>query len=542
MSQNSTLSNSQVLECLFAELSKLGINEFCIAAGARNAPIISALYAPESKVTKIYHFFEERCAAFFALGRSMASRKPVAVVTTSGTAAAELLPAVIEAYYQQIPLVLVTADRPSHYRGSGAPQAIEQLPLFDSYLQEKWDIEVKNGQFRAQQEVFKPSEGIFPSFPRHFNVCLEEQVVESASYQVVLPDEDLEFGPSVCSELQAALNEFGSSNLLVLAGAIHPHDAPAVAEFLGRLSAPILAEETSNLARYSALKHLLVLGGEASLKRFSIDRVLRIGGVPSWRWWRDLEDRSEFPVLNLATGAFSGLGRTENVQTFALPARDQWQKLSVSSANSADRELSLVEESLQHLCEKYPQAEPSFLWRISQILPQGSQLFLGNSLTIRYWNKIACGQGIERACFANRGANGIDGLLSTWLGLSENAANSAIVLGDLSALYDLAAPWVNQQLTPANRRVFVMNNNGGKIFSNLHWLKKVSSQTRSAFENSHQLRFEAWAGMWNLEYQRCEKSSELLWREDDAAFKVVELISDDEQTKAFWEDFHLLFA
>ncbi|HSJ03200.1 MAG TPA: thiamine pyrophosphate-binding protein, partial [Verrucomicrobium sp.] len=116
--------NVQVIASLLAELDALGITEYCVAAGARNAPLLSVLMArAEAQDLTIRHFFEERCASFFALGRVIAGRKPVAVVTTSGTAVAELYPAVMEAYYQAAPLVVVTADRPSAYRGSGAPQA-----------------------------------------------------------------------------------------------------------------------------------------------------------------------------------------------------------------------------------------------------------------------------------------------------------------------------------------------------------------------------------------------------------------------------------
>ena len=120
-------------------LARLGVAEVCVAAGARNAPLITALIASDG--IKLWSFFEERSAAFFALGRMMADRMPVAVLTTSGTAAAELLPAVIEAYYQGLPLVLVTADRPRRYRGSGAPQAIEQKDLFGPYVSACIDVE-----------------------------------------------------------------------------------------------------------------------------------------------------------------------------------------------------------------------------------------------------------------------------------------------------------------------------------------------------------------------------------------------------------------
>ena len=105
---------------VLAACAGAGVREFCICAGARNLGLVVAL--ERSGGCRLWHFFDERSAAFFALGRMMNTGSPVAVVTTSGTAVAELLPATVEAYYQSLPLVLLTADRPSRFRGSGAPQ------------------------------------------------------------------------------------------------------------------------------------------------------------------------------------------------------------------------------------------------------------------------------------------------------------------------------------------------------------------------------------------------------------------------------------
>jgi 2-succinyl-5-enolpyruvyl-6-hydroxy-3-cyclohexene-1-carboxylate synthase len=118
-----------------------------------------------SEGVKLWSFFEERCAAFFALGRIQADPQPVAILTTSGTAAAELLPAVIEAYYQGLPLVLITADRPRRFRGSGAPQSIEQKDLFGPYVSACLDVE--EGSSIAWPTRLK-------ALPLHINVCLDE--------------------------------------------------------------------------------------------------------------------------------------------------------------------------------------------------------------------------------------------------------------------------------------------------------------------------------------------------------------------------------
>src|SRR5437762_5982621 len=114
------------------EACRRGATDFCVCAGSRDAPLLAVLGASD---LRIFSFVDERSAAFFALGRAKRDRRPVAVITTSGTAVAELLPAAIEAYYSATPLIFITADRPARYRGTGAPQAIEQVGIFGVYAE-----------------------------------------------------------------------------------------------------------------------------------------------------------------------------------------------------------------------------------------------------------------------------------------------------------------------------------------------------------------------------------------------------------------------
>jgi 2-succinyl-5-enolpyruvyl-6-hydroxy-3-cyclohexene-1-carboxylate synthase len=121
---------------LIAEVRAAGVREFCVCAGSRNAPLLAVLGESDAESdARLFSFVDERSAAFFAVGRIKLHGSPVAVVTTSGTAVAELLPAAIEAFYSGLPLVLISADRPARFRGTGAPQAIEQVGLFGVYAE-----------------------------------------------------------------------------------------------------------------------------------------------------------------------------------------------------------------------------------------------------------------------------------------------------------------------------------------------------------------------------------------------------------------------
>lgn len=527
--------NASVVRALLDELDALGVREYCVCAGARNAPVIAALAARGSPVRS---FFDERAAAFFALGRILQGGRPVAVVTTSGTAAAELLPAVIEARYQGLPLVAVTADRPSRYRGSGAPQAIEQRDLFAGQVRARMELEWVEAppESRLREEVMAgraPGGEEFGDGPLHINVRLEEGLVAVDHPAVVARgraalragDGD-PFRGAASPEWRDFFEDDGA--LLVLASGIPPADAAAAGDFLARLGAPVVAEATAHLGHLAEVRHLLVRGGERALRSMAAGRVLRLGAVPSWRWWRDLDAREDVRVLNVSRAPFRGLARSAGVVT--LP----WEALTLPhpGATAPARGVAGIGDELDRLLEEHPHSEPAWMRRISRMIGPDARVFLGNSLPIREWNLAGLDARPGTRFFANRGANGIDGLVSTWLGVSADAAESWCVVGDLSALYDLNAPWILDRLPPAKRRIVVVNNGGGRIFARVPWLAGAPVEVRELMENPHALRFESWARMWGMEWRLFARAADL--RDDDAACAVWEIRPDAVETEAFW--------
>ncbi len=189
---------------------------------------------------------------------------------------------------------------------------------------------------------------------------------------------------------------------------------------------------------------------------------------------------------------------------------------------------------LDELLEKFPHSEPAWVRHLSRLVPAGATVFLGNSLPIREWNLAAVKPKPGTRFFANRGANGIDGLLSTGFGVGGEAEEAWIVVGDLSALYDMNAPWILPQLKNQRWRIVVINNGGGKIFSRVKWLRDLPEEAQRIVENRHSLNFEHWAKQWNLEYRRFEDAATL--RDDDASAVVWEIVPDAEQTEAFWAE------
>ena len=147
------MGNLEVAARLIDEVRGAGAEEFCVCAGSRNSPLLAVLGSSDAR---LFSFVDERSAAFFAIGRFKLHGKPVAVVTTSGTAVAEMLPAAVEAYYSGIPLILISADRPARFRGTGAPQSIEQIGIFGVYAETELSIWTRTRPLHLNVEFDEP--------------------------------------------------------------------------------------------------------------------------------------------------------------------------------------------------------------------------------------------------------------------------------------------------------------------------------------------------------------------------------------------------
>ncbi|TDU73191.1 2-succinyl-5-enolpyruvyl-6-hydroxy-3-cyclohexene-1-carboxylate synthase [Prosthecobacter fusiformis] len=508
--------NNLIIRSLLTALARMGVAEVCVAAGARNAPIIAALI--ESEGVKLWNFFEERSAGFFAIGRILADRAPVAVLTTSGTAAAEVLPAAIEAHYQGLPLVIITADRPRRFRGTGAPQAIEQKDLFGPYVSACLDVEV--GVSLSWPTRIGPR-------PFHINICLDEPLDTNLSGIDFLAHH----GPA--APKSPAPPPFGLTGkaTAVIASGLSRAEADTVAPVLAKLGLPVMAEATSNLwgqwPNRPPLNALLHEAAESHFQALNAQQIIRIGGVPTARWWRDLETRPDIHVTNISRLPFPGLARTENVQMQPWASLANLSKYQLPPAQVADTVPDMHESLSSH-----PLSEPGWIYELAKHIPAGARVFLGNSLPIREFNLVVSAMQPEVEFYANRGANGIDGIVSTWLGVSAIVRESWLVVGDLSAMYDLAAPWIMPQLPQGNRRLVVINNGGGKIFSRVASLKHLSRQAKHVIENRHRVTFAPWAEMWGLAYLKIAHSDELKDLPDGPL--LIEVVPDAEQTDAFY--------
>ena len=190
---------------------------------------------------------------------------------------------------------------------------------------------------------------------------------------------------------------------------------------------------------------------------------------------------------------------------------------------------------IDEMLEAHPDSEPGMLRTLSTYAALGSGVFLGNSLPIREWNLFGQWEQPVQEVRANRGANGIDGQISTWLGWSSQDADSWCVVGDLTALYDLAAPALLGQVERKGRVLVVVNNGGGRIFSRVARLAAMNERARQLMLNPHEVSLEGWASMWGMRHLRVESQDDFDGLEPGDQPLLVELRPSAEETAAFWK-------
>ena len=258
--------------------------------------------------------------------------------------------------------------------------------------------------------------------------------------------------------------------------------------------------------------------------------VIRLGDVPSFRVWRDLDLALTQPVLSISRKPWRGLTRGVHVQVGAgeclLPAgRHRPEGRSDRGESSAViRRLfewdGRVSAATDQLLAEHPQSEPALVRRLSETIPAGSFVYLGNSLPIREWNQFATVEDRGFTFGENRGANGIDGQVASFLGWARPGAENWAVVGDLTALYDLSSLWALRHLDGIRVRVVVINNGGGRIFKGMF--------RNERFQNRHATGFRRVGGHVGRGIP-CRSG-----RSRPGPAAVIEVRPDEAQTDAFW--------
>lgn len=521
------MNTTQLIKNVFNTLHKLGTNEVIACAGARNMPFIEALNFENFFVQS---YFEERSAGFYALGRIKATGKPVAVIVTSGTAVAELLPAVIEAWYQQLPLVLITADRPKSYRGTGAPQTMNQYHLFESFVVGAFDWDV----FSQLENCTVSTKG-----PLHFNICLDEPLkTETQVYADYRPIEHIQFSESYGHknyQFHFAKNNgpLRKSKTLAIVGELNSTERSFVKSILLEKQIVHYCESLSGLQNDPELSKIQIRSSEHILsdlvtKDQSIN-IIRIGGVPTCRFWRDLENKfKNISIDHFSSRPFPGTSRISNLfQLLDLEYLDISQNLSFDHPQD-----QMMVSRKKEIIFNHPKSEQYFYSLLFNTVISNA-IYVGNSLPIRIWDLVYTRWQNDINIFAHRGVNGIDGQISGYLGWAKDIPESWCVVGDLTALYDLAA--LGLAKNHQNKlRLVIMNNSGGQIF------KRILGQ--SVYLNAQDVSFSGLATLWGWSYQKVMTADDLRKIKEIPDSKlIIEITPNETETQIVWKQLDQLW-
>ncbi len=508
-----------------------GITNIVISPGSRNAPLTIGLASNPD--FKCYSIADERSAAFFAVGMAQQIKKPVAVVCTSGSALLNYYPAFAEAFYSQIPFIVISADRPQSKIDIGDGQTIRQENVFANHSLFNANL-TENA---SDENDFLINEAIDRAFakrgPVHINAPFEEPLYETVSELSVEPkviaalSKDFIFDEPI-SEYASIWNQ--SKKKLVLVGVNEPNAIEQ--RFLDILandpSVVVMNETTSNLHHpqfINTIDSIITPFTHEDFIDFQPEIVVTFGGmIVSKRikaFLRKYQPRHHWHIDDLrAYDTFSCLTKHFEVQPNLF--FQSFFMLTETVESNYNKYLQSVkalrqQKSIEYLA-KIPFTDFKVFEKVIPALPKNSQLQISNSSSIRYAQLFDIEKSIE--VFSNRGTSGIDGSTSTAIGAAVGSKKpNVFIAGDIGFLYDSNALWNNY--IPKNFKIILINNGGGGIFRILPGHDETPL-FNTFFETSHCLTAEYLAKMYGLNYLTASSETTL-----DESLKV--LFSNDEK-------------
>ena len=487
-----------------------GITTIIISPGSRNAPLTIGFV--NNPAFKCYSIADERCAAFFGLGIAQQTKQAVALVCTSGSALLNYYPAIAEAFYSQIPLIVISADRPQSKIDIGDGQTIRQENVFQNHsvynanlhesVSKENDIEINRAIDAALHQ----------KGPVHINAPFEEPLYETVSELSIdtLVNNFANFIPVPAIEDLSEYAEIwnNSTRKMILVGVNEPDAiSPATLQFLAEdNSVVVMTETTSNLHHPTFINNIdtiITPFTTTDFEDFQPEILVTFGGmIVSKRikaFLRKFKPKHHWHIDTLR--AYDTFGALTN--HFEVNPNSFFEAfLPLTIAVKSDYfikmdEVKMLREVKHELyLDKIPFSDFVVFEKVIKSLPRNSQLQISNSSAIRYAQLIDIDPSIEVYC--NRGTSGIDGSTSTAIGAAvANGKQTVLITGDISFLYDSNALW--NQYIPKNFKIILVNNGGGGIFRILAGHEE-SPVFNTFFETSHCLTGENLAKMFGFEY------------------------------------------
>ena len=493
-----------------SELYAYGVREVVISPGSRSTPLAIAFEAHPNIKTWIHP--DERSAAFFALGLIKGSERPVAILCTSGTAAANYTPAIAESQISRIPLIVLTSDRPHELRSVGAPQAINQVNMFANYINFQFDMPVADGSQEmlntinyqmqiASQYLYGPHRG-----PIHFNLPFREPLTP-----------DLEMTENLKSEhkilphyqknidIQDIKNVLKDKKGLIIVGDMQHQAVDQILTYATIHDLPILADPLSQLRKFN---HPNVITTYDLLYRSHLDIdadfIIRVGKpVISKKLNQWLTRTNAFQILVQNNDKIDVFPTPPHI-SYEISANDFFRSLvnepTVNRKDWIERWQSIEAQSRKAITQHMSQAtdESAFVSTLIQKLTKDDALFVSNSMPIRDVDNLLFDSEVE--VYANRGANGIDGVISTALGMAVHK-RVTLLIGDLAFYHDMNG-LLMAKLNDIHINIVILNNDGGGIFSYLPQKTAAEQYFERLFGTPTGLNFEYTAMLYDFSFKR----------------------------------------
>jgi len=509
------MSHAETLRALVAELVAAGVRDAVVCPGSRSTPLALAIASCEALTTRV--ILDERSAGFFALGLARVSRRPVVIVVTSGTAVANLMPAVVEANLARVPLVVLTADRPAELQDRGAPQTIDQVRIFGSHA--KWASElplfdgepatIAHVRSLAGRAVATAAAG--PAGPVHLNIPFREPLLPDGP--LTLTAADIPWGHEFSRVIVGERRGLGSHDLayrlqrakrcLIVAG---PDDDGELLHLLPALAAklqyPILADPLSGLRTGPHDRSMVVTTADQLcrpgpwLDEHLPDLVIRTGAMPTSKPILEMLMRAQPEIIVLdgdggwresallpATFVHADPSTAVAIlEEFGSPNEagftEGWRLAEGAADTAMTRWLAGLDEPFEGA--PFP--------ALAETLTDGAVLWSGSSMPVRDLDAWLPSTDRAITVCSNRGANGIDGVISSALGAAATGAKTALVIGDVSFLHDVSAIGTARQLD-LSLAIVLIDNDGGGIFSFLPQAQPAAATPGSGLPEHYERLF-----------------------------------------------------
>ncbi len=540
---------------ILAEIcSQFGIEHAFICPGSRSAPLVFAFN--RNKNIKTYSIIDERSAAYMALGMAQQLQKPVALICTSGTAALNFYPAIAEAFYQKIPLVVLTADRPLELLNQQDGQMINQVNVFGNHVRGSLNFDSQNkatGNWQlATSNLLHKS--MFPVMgPIHINVPLVEPLYENFEEEIVIEKVEKPlniFGDFDNKNIIDALHQT-QKRVIIVGQNLPDQELLVTLKELAQKDFAILADVVSNQHESSVLKHFDFLVSQANIETLQVlepDFIISLGGPVLSKalklWLKKQKPKFHFRIQQDETLVDTYNNVTEYIYGNNNEVLKSLVNAEFSSSTYAEY-LGLMElKSQRKIAEFINQNNVEFNELVTvnftlKNIPENSQLQIANSTAIRYVSYLGL-PNKNITAFCNRGTSGIDGCTSTAIGAA-NMTNEIVTLitGDLAFFYDRNAFWNN--FVPNNLRIILLNNHGGGIF-NLIDGPNTQPELEEFFLTKHKLNAKNLAAENGLSYNLCKNNDEFAnalatFYDVSEQAKIIELSFDMDNSAAIFKAF-----